>query len=455
MFLSCLIFLLLEISGVDIWVQDHFYNFQSKTWLVDAHAAVPRLLFYNGPKVAIWLFGLSVLGAAMLHKKVIARFPRFPLRRDLWVVIGTLVSAPALVALGKATTNTFTPSQIYRYGGSVPYVKVIGHYPSHDHPVQRGRAFPAGHASGGFALLSLAGLATTRRGRIIGTTIGLLMGSVMGIYQMLKGAHYLSHTLVTAMFCWIVFLSWRRILPVRSSIEFSRPRIKLRGGMRILIIEDHTGLRESLTQYLQEQSYVVDASGTGDEGLWYASEQPYDVILLDLMLPKIDGMEILRKLRQKQVSVYILVISARDGLEDRLEALNGGADDYLTKPFPMAEALARINALIRRKYSVKDPVISVSDLRVDTVKKIVHRGDSQIELTALEYRLLEYLTYRRGELVSRTEIWEHVFEDSTGGNSNAADVYIGYLRKKLNSGDLPNLIHTRRGQGFILGEEPS
>jgi len=223
--------------------------------------------------------------------------------------------------------------------------------------------------------------------------------------------------------------------------------------MRLLIIEDNTSLRESLTQFLREHSFVVDSTGTGDEGLWFASEQPYDVILLDLMLPKIDGMEILARLRKKQVSVFILVISARDGLEDRLEALNAGADDYLTKPFPMVEALARINALIRRKYAVKDPVISVGDLSIDTVRRTVKRAEHQIELTALEYRLLEYLTYRHGEVVTRTDIWEHVFEDSTGGNSNVADVYIGYLRKKLNPGDLPNLIHTRRGQGFVL-EEP-
>jgi len=220
--------------------------------------------------------------------------------------------------------------------------------------------------------------------------------------------------------------------------------------MRLLVIEDNTSLRQSLTEYFREQSFVVDSTGTGDEGLWYATEHPYDVILLDLMLPKIDGMEILRMLRKKQISVFILVISARDGLEDRIEALNSGADDYLTKPFPMSEALARVHALLRRKYSVKDPVIHIADLNLDPVKRSVSRSSQPIELTALEYRLLEYLAFRSGQVVSRTEIWEHVFEDSSGGNSNAADVYIGYLRKKLNLGDLPNLIHTRRGHGFIL-----
>jgi DNA-binding response OmpR family regulator len=163
-------------------------------------------------------------------------------------------------------------------------------------------------------------------------------------------------------------------------------------------------------------------------------------------------MEILRRLRKKQISVFILVISARDGLEDRIEALNSGADDYLTKPFPMSEALARVHALLRRKYAVKDPVIRIGDLELDPVKRTVSRAGQPVDLTALEYRLLEYLAFRSGEVVSRTDIWEHVFEDNSGGNSNAADVYIGYLRKKLNPGNLPNLIHTRRGQGFILEE---
>lgn len=217
--------------------------------------------------------------------------------------------------------------------------------------------------------------------------------------------------------------------------------------MRLLVIEDNTSLRQSLTEYLREQSFVVDSTGTGDEGLWFATEHPYDAILLDLMLPEIDGMEILSRLRKKQVAVFILVISARDGLEDRLEALNSGADDYLTKPFPMAEAVARIHALLRRKYEKKDPALRIADLVVDPIKRTASRAGQPIDLTALEYRLLEYLAYRTGEVVSRTDIWEHVFEDSSGGNSNAADVYIGYLRKKLNT---PNLIHTRRGQGFIL-----
>ena len=210
--LLCTVFFLFEFTGIDLWVQDHFYHFQKRTWFVDADASIPRhtsLLFYTGPKILIWIIGLTAIAAAIFY-------PRLPFlkisRRDILVVILTLSTAPALVALGKASTNTFTPSKIRRYGGDVPYVKVIERYPDNDRPAKRGRAFPAGHASGGFALLALAGLASTRRGRAICIAIGITAGSVMGLYQMLKGAHYLSHTVFTGMFCWIIFLFWRKVI---------------------------------------------------------------------------------------------------------------------------------------------------------------------------------------------------------------------------------------------------
>lgn len=224
--------------------------------------------------------------------------------------------------------------------------------------------------------------------------------------------------------------------------------------MRLLVIEDHDSLREALCDYLREAGYLVDSQTTGNEGLWAAEGGEYDVVLLDLMLPGLDGTAILRRLRAMENPVHILVISARDGVEDRLEILNAGADDYLVKPFPLAEALARVRALLRRSYSKKSPLIRVDDLEVDPARRIAKRGGRELDLTALEYRLLEYLCYRSGEVVPRADIWERVFEDSMGGSSNAVDVYIGYLRKKLNAGDLPDLIRTRRGQGYVL-EVPS
>jgi DNA-binding response OmpR family regulator len=225
--------------------------------------------------------------------------------------------------------------------------------------------------------------------------------------------------------------------------------------MRILLIEDNNALRNALEQYLREAEYIVDSAATGDEGLWAASENPYDVILLDLMLPKIDGMEILRRLRAKENPVHIIVISARDGLEDRLEALDAGADDYLVKPFPLSEALARLRALLRRSFVKKSPVMKLADTQLDPARRIVRRGERIIDLTALEYRMLEYFFYRAGEVISRTEIWEHIFEDGSGGNSNTVDVYIGYLRKKLTLEGESSLIQTRRGQGYILEEQIS
>lgn len=202
-----------EATGIDLWVQDHLYNFQTHAWLVDAKSAWPRLLFYTGPKALLWVFGVLLFGLACAPSHWRARLPLPGLkRRDLWVVVGTMALAPVLVGIGKIVTNVFTPNQIRHYGGFAPYVKVLEGYPVDDHPKKRGRGFPAGHASGGFALLALAGLAATRRGRVVGVGVGLAVGWMMGLYQMLKGAHYLSHTVLSALLCWIVFLSLRRAL---------------------------------------------------------------------------------------------------------------------------------------------------------------------------------------------------------------------------------------------------
>lgn len=207
------LFGIFETTGIDLWVQDYFYNFQTHAWLVDAQSAWPRLVFYIGPKALLWISGVLLLGLACAPSHWRSRLPLPGLkRRDLWVTVGTLALAPLLVATGKAATNVFTPNQIHHYGGFAPYVKVLEGYPAADHPKKRGRGFPAGHASGGFALMALAGHAATRRGRAMGVAVGLTVGWMMGLYQMLKGAHYLSHTVLTALICWIIFLVLRRAL---------------------------------------------------------------------------------------------------------------------------------------------------------------------------------------------------------------------------------------------------
>lgn len=224
--------------------------------------------------------------------------------------------------------------------------------------------------------------------------------------------------------------------------------------MRCLLIEDYTPLRNSVRERLVEEGYAVDDSATGDEGLWFAKNHAYDVILLDIMLPQVDGLTILRRLRALQDKTPVLVISARDSISQRVEGLDSGADDYLVKPFDLSELVARIRALSRRRYNHESSLLRVADLEVDCVRKTVSRGGEAIDLTRREYSLLEYLAHRAGETVSRSEIWDHVYEDQSGGFSNAVDVYIGYLRKKLNEGGRPELIHTRRGYGYVLDESP-
>lgn len=206
------VLLLFECVDLDLLLQDRFFDFPNRRWLIDPGAPLPRLLFYTGPKAVLILFGILVAALALGPGKWRDRL-RVPAggRLDLWIVVATLATVPTLAGLGKSVTNVHCPSEIRRYGGNVPYVKLFSRYPVDDRPARRGRCFPAGHASGGFALMSLAGLARTRRGRRTGTLVGLAAGWTLGLYQILKGAHYLSHTLVTMMMAWIVFLAWRRL----------------------------------------------------------------------------------------------------------------------------------------------------------------------------------------------------------------------------------------------------
>jgi DNA-binding response OmpR family regulator len=222
--------------------------------------------------------------------------------------------------------------------------------------------------------------------------------------------------------------------------------------MNILLIEDYNPLRKSLRQGLREAGFAVDATGDGEEGLWFARTGNYDAIILDLMLPKVDGLTILRKLRAQGNAVHILILTAKDTIRDRVQGLNLGADDYLVKPFAFEELLARVRALVRRKYEAKSPVIRVADLEIDTSAKTARRAGLTIELTPREYSILELLALRAGKIVTRTEIWEHIYEFEQEKTSNVVDVYIAFLRKKLEREGLPRLIHTRRGVGYVLGE---
>ncbi len=223
--------------------------------------------------------------------------------------------------------------------------------------------------------------------------------------------------------------------------------------MRILVIEDFRPLRQAVVTGLQEAGYAVDAASNGTDGWWHIEAATYDLIVLDLMLPGISGEELLRRLQTRSSMTQVLVLTAKDSLDDRVSGLDLGADDYLVKPFAFPELLARIRSLLRRAYQVKDPVLRISDLTVDTVRHAVARGGQVIELTAREYALLEFLALRQGQLVSRSAIWEHLYDQQSDSSSNVVDVYIGYLRKKLERPDLPRLIHTRRGEGYVLEAE--
>jgi DNA-binding response OmpR family regulator len=224
--------------------------------------------------------------------------------------------------------------------------------------------------------------------------------------------------------------------------------------MRVLVVEDYQPLRETLAQGLREEGFAVDVTGDGDEGLWYAQGNDYDVIVLDLLLPGTDGLTLLRRLREAGRATHVLIITAKGETEDKIRGLNLGADDYLAKPFALGELIARVRALARRRYGTKDPVIRVADLEIDTVHRTVERGGERIELTPREYALLTFLALHAGEVVTRTMVWEHIYEFASTARSNVVDVYIGHLRRKIERPGLPPLLHTRRGHGYVLGDLP-
>jgi DNA-binding response OmpR family regulator len=220
--------------------------------------------------------------------------------------------------------------------------------------------------------------------------------------------------------------------------------------MRLLLIEDSERLRRSLEAGLRDAGYAVDVAADGEIGLWMAKENPYDVVLLDLMLPIVPGLQVLEKLRAAGSTAHVLILTARDAIDDRVKGLRAGADDYLPKPFAFAELLARVEALCRRAYGRKAPQLQVGDLVIDCGARSVARGGVAIPLPRREFALLEFLALRAGEIVSRTEIEAHLYSDETEVISNAVDVAVYSLRRRIQPPGTEPLLHTRRGHGYVL-----
>jgi heavy metal response regulator len=220
--------------------------------------------------------------------------------------------------------------------------------------------------------------------------------------------------------------------------------------MRILLVEDEPRMANVIAKGLREQSYAVDVVQDGAAGLYQTSINDYDVIVLDVLLPERDGYEVCRELRKRGNSTPVLMLTARAAVDDRLTGFDAGADDYLTKPFSFRELLARIRALLRRESQLRPDILEIEDLVVDVASHRVSRANREVQLTAKEYALLEYLARRAGQIVSRAEIAAHVWDDAFDPFSNAIEVYINRLRKKIDGQHEKKLLHTRRGEGYIL-----
>ena len=223
--------------------------------------------------------------------------------------------------------------------------------------------------------------------------------------------------------------------------------------MKLLLVEDAKHLQRALALGLRKAGYALDVTGNGREGLWLAESHDYDAIILDLMLPELDGLALLQQLRAKGKQTHVLILTARDTVDDRVRGLQAGADDYLVKPFAFEELLARVQALCRRSYGVKQSRIVVGDLALDLSNKAVERSGTAIRLKPREYALLEFLALRRGQVVARSEIEAHIYDEQVDPMSNVVDSAICVLRKKISLAGSAPLIHTRHGQGYVLESE--
>ncbi|HEX8071115.1 MAG TPA: response regulator transcription factor [Pyrinomonadaceae bacterium] len=225
--------------------------------------------------------------------------------------------------------------------------------------------------------------------------------------------------------------------------------------MRVLLVEDDPRIARFVARGLREQAYAVDVTADGEDALYKASVNDYDAVILDVMIPGRDGFAVCRELRASGSNVPVLMLTARDAIQDRITGLDIGADDYLTKPFEVAELLARLRALLRRGHVVRPASIRVADLVIDTRAHRVTRAGRLIELTAKEYALLEYLAREQGRVLGRAEIAEHVWDENFDSFTNLIEVNINRLRRKIDDGFAPALIHTRRGEGYVLAAPDS
>jgi len=223
--------------------------------------------------------------------------------------------------------------------------------------------------------------------------------------------------------------------------------------MRILVVEDEKDLNNIITKHLKKNNFSVDSVFNGEEALEYLDYGTYDLIVLDIMLPKVNGYEVVKKLRENKNETAVLMLTARDSIEDKIKGLDLGADDYLIKPFDFGELLARIRALVRRKYGNTSNTLEIDDLCIDIAKKTVVRGGKNIELTGKEYEVLEYLIQNKGHVLSRDKIRDSVWDYGYEGESNIIDVLIKNIRKKIDIGNSKQLIHTKRGLGYVLKED--
>ena len=220
--------------------------------------------------------------------------------------------------------------------------------------------------------------------------------------------------------------------------------------MRLLVVEDEKKLNDLVTKKLEKEYYGVDSCFDGEEAVRYVEGTEYDAIILDIMLPKLDGFEVIKRIRAKKNKVPILLLTARDNIDDKVKGLDYGADDYLVKPFIFEELMARIRVLLRRNSGNADNIITIANLKVDLDAKTVFRDDVLIKLSGREYSILEYLIRNKGKILPRERIEDHIWNYEYEGGTNVIDVYIRYLRKKIDDSYTPKLIHTVRGLGYVL-----